>query len=49
VTGTTLRVYTIDGVLEREIVPPDGQLVTAAAWSPDGSSFSYIVGPGLRF
>jgi WD40-like Beta Propeller Repeat len=49
VTGTRLRVYTMDGVLEREIVPPDEQPVTAAAWSPDGSSFAYIVSPKLQF
>jgi DNA-binding CsgD family transcriptional regulator len=45
VTGSKLRVYTIDGVLEREMTPPDGLPVIAAAWSPDGSSFAYIVGP----
>jgi DNA-binding CsgD family transcriptional regulator/Tol biopolymer transport system component len=45
VTGTRLRVYTSDGVLEREITPPDGLPVIAAAWSPDGSSFTYIIGP----
>jgi DNA-binding CsgD family transcriptional regulator len=49
VTGNRLRVYSIDGVLEREIVPPDGLPVLAAAWSPDGSSFAYIVGPRIDF
>lgn len=49
VTGSKLRVYTIDGVLEREIVPPGGLPVIAAAWSPDGSSFAYIVGPRIDF
>jgi hypothetical protein len=48
VTGSKLRVYTIDGQLEREISPPAGHVVLAAAWAEDGSSFAYITGPALE-
>jgi hypothetical protein len=43
--GAKLRVYSSDGVLERVIDVPRGFAVRAVAWSPDGSSFVYVVGP----
>ena len=45
VTGERLRVYNADGVLLRELVPPEGFDVADAAWSPDSASFTYILGP----
>jgi hypothetical protein len=45
VAGETLRLYSQTGDLLRAISPPPGTEVTAAAWSPDGSSFVYILGP----
>jgi Tol biopolymer transport system component len=45
VTGEALRLYTEDGQLLRELPVPEDFDVAAAAWSPDGSSFIYVVGP----
>jgi hypothetical protein len=45
VTGDQLRLYTASGTLLRSIPVEDGYAVTAVQWSPDGTSFTYIVGP----
>jgi WD40 repeat protein len=45
VTGKALRLYAEDGQLLRELVAPEDFDVAAAAWSPDGSSFVYVIGP----
>lgn len=44
VIGERLRIYTAAGDLLREIVPPAGFDVPFAQWSPDGTSFTYILG-----
>jgi len=49
VTGKALRLYTEDGQLLRELAAPEDFDVAAAAWSPDGSSFVYVVGPAGFF
>jgi WD40 repeat protein len=49
VTGKALRLYTEDGLLLRALPAPEDFDVAAAAWSPDGSSFVYIVGPAGFF
>ena len=45
VRGHALRVFDAAGALLREIAVPDGFDVPAAAWSPDGRAFVYVVGP----
>lgn len=45
VHGERLRKYTADGTLLREIVPPAGFDVPNAAWTPDGVSYVYVLGP----
>jgi Tol biopolymer transport system component len=45
ITGTRLRVASIDGTILREILPPDGLEVGWAKWSPDGSRFAYVTAP----
>jgi Tol biopolymer transport system component len=49
VVGERLRLYTSTGELLREIVPPEGFDVPMAVWSPDGSSFAYVLGPAGWF
>lgn len=49
VLGERLRIYSADGQLLREVVPPPGFDVPFAAWSPDGASFAYILGPAGFF
>ena len=44
-TGDSLRIYDEDGRLLRQIEPPPGFSVTAAAWAHDGRRFVYLVGP----
>jgi Tol biopolymer transport system component len=49
ISGKSLRMYTSDGRLLREITPPRGFDVARAAWSADGRTFAYILGPsGFR-
>lgn len=45
ISGTSLRVYGVDGTLMRQVAAPAGFVVRDVAWAPDGSSFVYIVGP----
>jgi hypothetical protein len=46
-TGDRLRVVSASGVVLRDLgAPPESYRFTKAAWSPDGSSFSYIVARG---
>jgi len=45
ITGTRLRVASIDGTILREILPPGGLEVGWAKWSPDGSRFAYVTAP----
>ena len=45
VTGNRLRLYSSEGSLLREMVPPEGVFVHRAAWSPDGGMFAYVTGP----
>ena len=45
VSGSSLRLYSREGDLLRQIDVASGTRVTGISWSPDGSSFSYIVGP----
>jgi len=49
VTGKALRLYTEDEQLVRELAVPEDFDVADAAWSPDGSSFIYVVGPAGFF
>lgn len=49
VTGKALRLYTQDGQLLRVLPAPEGFDVAAAAWSPDGSIFAYVIGPAGFF
>ena len=47
VSSGSLRLYSRDGELLRQIeVPPDTR-VTGISWAPDGSIFTYIVGPSV--
>lgn len=43
--GSSLRILTLGGRLERAIPVPEGSYVTTARWSPDGRSVAYVVGP----
>lgn len=46
VAGQRLRIYTTEGRLLRDdIVAPAGFAVVAAAWSPDGRTIAYVMGP----
>lgn len=45
ITGLTLRLFDAGGSLPREIEPPPGREVTAAAWALDGAHFVYVIGP----
>lgn len=47
VSGNSLRLFTRDGVLVREIAAPQGAQITQVAWSEDGSTFAFIAGPPL--
>lgn len=46
--GDAVRVFRQDGTLLRTIAAPPGLLVNGLAWSPDGNSFVYVVGPRVR-
>ncbi len=43
--GRAVRIFSSDGSLLRSMPIPDGLIVSAAAWSSDGRSFAYVIGP----
>ncbi|MPZ49705.1 MAG: hypothetical protein GEU75_10510 [Dehalococcoidia bacterium] len=45
VTGDSLHLYDSSGLLLQQVEPPTGFSVIAAAWSPDGQRFAYLIGP----
>jgi hypothetical protein len=45
VGGDSLEVRSLDGTLLRRIQAPPQRRITNAVWSPDGSSFAYLVAP----
>jgi WD40 repeat protein len=47
VSGNALRLYDAEGRLLRRVDVAAGLRVTGIAWSSDGSSFAYVVGPRL--
>jgi WD40 repeat protein len=49
VGGAKLRLYDSAGDLRRVIEVPAGDKVTSVAWSHDGFSFAYVVGPAEAF
>jgi WD40-like Beta Propeller Repeat len=48
VGGSSLRLFSSDGVLLKTIAAPEGLTVGAVSWSQDGRSFAYAVGPSMQ-
>ena len=45
VGGDRLSVYAVSGELQRRVDAPPRYQVSSAAWSPDGTSFAYLLAP----